>query len=51
MKIIHYYLDHPKMPSVILSNQTLDAAKTNRAIQIFQSDPSEEDLVTLADGK
>jgi hypothetical protein len=34
----------------ILSNTTLDAAKTNRAVQLLQSETSEEALFALAFG-
>jgi hemicentin len=50
MKVIHYFLDHPEVPAVILTNQMLDAAKTNRAIQVQQGQISFEDLETLAKG-
>ena len=50
MKIIHYFLDHPKIAFVILSNNTLDAAKTNRAIQVMQSETTVQDLTALAEG-
>eukprot|EP01114_Cavostelium_apophysatum_P014001 TRINITY_DN3512_c0_g1_i9.p1 TRINITY_DN3512_c0_g1~~TRINITY_DN3512_c0_g1_i9.p1 ORF type:complete len:5234 (+),score=1501.00 TRINITY_DN3512_c0_g1_i9:231-15932(+) len=50
LKVLHFHLDHPKVASVILSNKTLDAAKTNRALQLFQSSPSHADLTTLAIG-
>jgi E3 ubiquitin-protein ligase RNF213 len=50
MKIMHYYLDHPKVAYVILSNNTLDAAKTNRCVQLMQINSSMEDLKALATG-
>lgn len=50
LKIIHYYLDHPQVASVLLTNNLLDAAKTNRGILINQSMPSESDLKQLARG-
>ncbi len=50
MKVIHYHLDHAQVSSVILSNKLLDAAKTNRALQLFQSAPSHNDLNALARG-
>jgi E3 ubiquitin-protein ligase RNF213 len=33
LKVIHYYLDHPEISTVIVSNEMLDAAKTNRCLQ------------------
>ncbi|KAL6077130.1 Replication factor C small subunit [Balamuthia mandrillaris] len=50
MKVIHYHMDHAKVPTVILANKPLDAAKTNRALQLFQSAPSHNDLRALAAG-
>jgi hypothetical protein len=50
LKVLHYHLDHPVVSSVILSNVTLDAAKTNRALQLLQSAPSPNDLHVLAKG-
>ncbi len=37
LKVIHDYLDHPQVPSIILSNNVLDAAKTNRALVLLHS--------------
>ena len=50
-QVIHYHLDHPEVASVILSNNALDAAKMNRALQLFQSLPSRADLRSLARGQ
>jgi hypothetical protein len=50
LKVIHYPLDHPYVSSVILSNKLLDAAKTNRALQVLQSAPSSSDYQALAKG-
>eukprot|EP00727_Mastigamoeba_balamuthi_P014233 m51a1_g9432 hypothetical protein (4159) ;mRNA; f:408019-433718 len=50
LKVVHYKLDHPVVASIILSNKVLDAAKTNRAIVVLQSRPSQDDLLSLARG-
>eukprot|EP00026_Physarum_polycephalum_P000006 Phypoly_transcript_00006.p1 GENE.Phypoly_transcript_00006~~Phypoly_transcript_00006.p1 ORF type:complete len:4090 (+),score=503.30 Phypoly_transcript_00006:465-12734(+) len=50
LKALHYHLDHPVVPTVILSNKMLDAAKTNRSLQLLQSPVSLSDLRTLAIG-
>eukprot|EP00047_Mylnosiga_fluctuans_P001195 m.218044 g.218044 ORF g.218044 m.218044 type:complete len:3593 (-) comp10156_c0_seq3:222-11000(-) len=50
LKGLHLHLDHPRIAYVILTNTTLDAAKTNRAMLIMQMGTSEEDLLTLARG-
>ena len=49
LKILHSYLDNPKVSFVAISNTVLDAAKTNRAVTLFR-DPMEitEDLEILA---
>ena len=44
LKVTHYYLDRsfgsdrPHVGTVMLTNLTLDAAKTNRAVQVLQSE-------------
>ena len=48
LKILHYLLDDPKVSFVALSNTILDAAKSNRAICLFQTHSSQEDLQHLA---
>ena len=49
LKILHTYLDNPKVSFVAISNTVLDAAKTNRAVTLFR-DPLEitKDLKVLA---
>ena len=41
---------HPKVPSVFISNSTLDAAKTNRVVQILRSPTTKAELEALAIG-
>ncbi|KAI6653727.1 hypothetical protein LOD99_3231 [Oopsacas minuta] len=51
LKVLHYFLDAPKVSFVAISNHILDAAKSNRAINVFrpyQNDPN--DLEQLAKG-
>jgi len=50
LKVFHYYADHPLVGTVILSNSTLDAAKTNRCIQVLLPKVNMEDLEALARG-
>lgn len=56
LKVTHYYLDRsrdsdrPDVSTIMLTNRTLDAAKTNRAVQLLQSTPSEDDLLALVKG-
>eukprot|EP01080_Neovahlkampfia_damariscottae_P009915 gene9915-2237_t len=50
LKVIHYYLDHAKISSVLISNSILDAAKTNRTLHLQQEESTEEDLKCLAKG-
>jgi hypothetical protein len=47
-QVLHYHFDHPKVSSVVLSNNILDAAKTNRTLQLLQSAISQSDLQALA---
>lgn len=49
LKILHYKLDHPVVSSVLLSNNVLDAAKTNRVAMLVQ-DTDGNDLEELAWG-
>ena len=48
MQVLHYHFDHPKVSTVVLSNDILDAAKTNRTMQLLQSAISQSDLKALA---
>ncbi len=48
LKVLHYHLDNPKVPFVALTNTALDAAKSNRAICLFQINNSVSDLIRLA---
>lgn len=41
LKALHYFLDHPQVSFVAITNRILDAAKTNRAISLFRPDPEE----------
>ena len=51
MKAIHYELDHPVVSTVILTNNLMDAAIMNRALQVFQrSTMSANDLKKLTSG-
>jgi len=50
LKVFHHYADHPKVGTVILSNTTLDAAKTNRCAQVLLPHVGFDDLVALAKG-
>ena len=49
MNVLHYYLDRPKVSFVAISNHNLDAAKSNRAINLFRPQ-QQDDLYTLANG-
>ena len=48
LNVLHHHLDNCKVSFVALSNVTLDAAKSNRAICLFQTNTSHEDLQQLA---
>ena len=50
LKVLHYHLDRKDISFVAISNHMLDAAKTNRAVSLFRSEPSIEELKTLAKG-
>ena len=49
LKVLHYFLDRPKVSFVAISNHILDAAKSNRAINLFRPQ-QQDDLYTLATG-
>ncbi|KAI6653841.1 hypothetical protein LOD99_3343 [Oopsacas minuta] len=49
LKVLHYFLDRPKVSFVAISNHILDAAKSNRAINLFRPQ-QQDDLYTLANG-
>lgn len=48
LKIVHYLWDDAKLAYVTITNRQLDAAKTNRAVCVCRSAPSQKDLETLA---
>ena len=50
LKVLHYHLDRREVSFVAISNHMLDAAKTNRAVSLFRSEPSVDELCTLAKG-
>ena len=50
MKAIHPRLDHPQVSAVLLSNRQLDAAKSNRTLQVVQDQTGSTDLITLVTG-
>jgi hypothetical protein len=50
LKIIHYYLDARDVASVLITNRPLDAAKSNRAVNLYRPEPTTEDLRELAKG-
>lgn len=50
MKEMHYHLDHPRVVTILLTNEVLDAAKTNRCCCVLQMMPQQEALEHLALG-
>ena len=50
LKVLHYHLDKQEVSFVAICNNILDAAKTNRAVSLFRSQASREDLETIAKG-
>ena len=50
LKVLHYHLDRREVCFVAISNHMLDAAKTNRAVSLYRSEPSIDELRTLAKG-
>ena len=50
LKVLHYHLDQKEVSFVAITNNILDAAKTNRAVSLFRPEASDEDLKTLAKG-
>ena len=49
LNMLHYYLDMQKVSFVAISSHILDAAKSNRAINLFRPQ-QQNDLCTLANG-
>ena len=50
LTVLHYFLDRQEVSFLAISNQVLDAAKTNRAVSLFHSENTPDDLVNLAKG-
>ena len=40
LKVLHYYLEHPEVSFVAITNHPLDAAKTNRAVSVYRPETS-----------
>ncbi|XP_065842574.1 uncharacterized protein [Oscarella lobularis] len=50
LKVLHFYLDNPKVSFVASTNHILDAAKSNRAVNLLRSKTDQSDLQKLAEG-
>jgi hypothetical protein len=50
LKVLHYYLNSTKFPAVLITNDPLDVAKSNRGIEVLLAKPDEGDLTKLAEG-
>jgi hypothetical protein len=50
LKSLHYYLDSEEVAFVAITNHALDAANSNRGVNVFRSMPSLLSLQTLAMG-
>ena len=48
LKVLHQYLDQPNVSFVAISNDILDAAKTNRAVSLFRPKANDDELMELA---
>ncbi|KAJ3128355.1 hypothetical protein HK100_009209 [Physocladia obscura] len=49
LKVLHYLTDKPIVGTIVLSNNILDAAKTNRCVVIQHTKISPSDLTTLVE--
>jgi hemicentin len=47
LKILHYYLEHPTVSFVAITNHPLDAAKTNRAVSVYRPETSSTSIADL----
>jgi hemicentin len=47
LKILHYYLEHPTVSFVAITNHPLDAAKTNRAVSVYRPETSSSNMDDL----
>ena len=50
LKALHYHLDRQEVAFVAISNNVLDAAKSNRAVSLFRPKATKEELLSLAQG-
>ena len=48
LKVLHYYLDKQEVSFVAISNDILDASKTNRAVSLFRPKATNSELHVLA---
>ena len=49
LKVLHYHLDEQEVSFVAISNDILDASKTNRAVSLFRPKTTDADLLVLAE--
>ena len=50
LKVLHQYLDDKEVSFISITNQPLDAAKSNRAVAVFRPETSDQELETLTKG-
>ena len=54
LKVLHYYLEGhmstAKVGFVAITNHVLDAAKSNRCVSLLRQDPSEKEMLQIAEG-
>eukprot|EP01063_Lacrimia_lanifica_P033484 TRINITY_DN5961_c1_g1_i1.p1 TRINITY_DN5961_c1_g1~~TRINITY_DN5961_c1_g1_i1.p1 ORF type:complete len:5354 (+),score=1646.49 TRINITY_DN5961_c1_g1_i1:1689-16064(+) len=49
LKVLHYYLEDADLASVLISNQELDPAITNRCVKVHMSRPSADELAGMCE--
>eukprot|EP01060_Flectonema_neradi_P031590 TRINITY_DN4824_c0_g2_i13.p1 TRINITY_DN4824_c0_g2~~TRINITY_DN4824_c0_g2_i13.p1 ORF type:complete len:6279 (+),score=1145.85 TRINITY_DN4824_c0_g2_i13:60-18896(+) len=50
LKVLHYYLEGANIASVLMTNQPLDPAISNRCIEVYMAKPQPEELSSMCAG-
>eukprot|EP01059_Diplonema_ambulator_P032209 TRINITY_DN620_c0_g2_i3.p1 TRINITY_DN620_c0_g2~~TRINITY_DN620_c0_g2_i3.p1 ORF type:complete len:3310 (+),score=504.39 TRINITY_DN620_c0_g2_i3:3263-13192(+) len=50
LKVLHYYLEGANIASVLMTNQPLDPAITNRCIEVYMAKPRTDELSSMCAG-
>eukprot|EP00755_Sulcionema_specki_P004509 Sspe_Gene.4523::Locus_1489_Transcript_1_1_Confidence_1.000_Length_17782::g.4523::m.4523 len=50
LKVLHYYLEGANIASVLMTNNALDPAISNRCIEVYMAEPNPRELASMCEG-